>query len=83
MHHKGEITVLGPASRLRVLDCDGDELSHGTLARQPNGPPPRVRPYSGTSGERCDWWWYTPYQPRSQNEMQDDIITVQPKGEYL
>ncbi|WP_197507665.1 HNH endonuclease signature motif containing protein, partial [Mycobacterium sp. ACS4331] len=83
MHHRGEITVLGPASRLRVLDCDGVELSHGTLARRPHGPPPRVRPYSGTSGERCDWWWYTPYEPPSQDTTRGEIVTVAPKDDYL
>ncbi|BBZ35346.1 HNH endonuclease signature motif containing protein [Mycolicibacterium confluentis] len=83
MHHKGEITVLGPASRLKVLDCDGQLLQDGSLARRPHGPPPRVRPYPGTSGERCDWWWYTAYEPPSQDKMRDAIVTVQPKDEYL
>ncbi|WP_253879339.1 hypothetical protein, partial [Mycobacterium colombiense] len=23
-----------------------------------------VAPYPGPTGERADWWWYTPFQPQ-------------------
>ncbi|ORA28255.1 hypothetical protein, partial [Mycobacterium aquaticum] len=26
--------------------------------------PPQVPPYRGPTGERADWWWYTPFQPK-------------------
>ncbi|WP_242660913.1 hypothetical protein, partial [Mycobacterium alsense] len=22
------------------------------------------QPYPGPTGERADWWWYTPFQPQ-------------------
>jgi hypothetical protein len=73
MHHKGEITVLGPASRLRVLDSDRRELRHGTLARRPHGPPPNAAPYTGSSGERCHWHWYDPYEPPAPEDTVQDM----------
>ena len=36
----------------------------GSLARPPTTPPPDVPPCKGPTGERADWWWYTPYQPK-------------------
>ena len=63
-HHRGLITITGPADRLRVTDCDGQPLSSGSLARTPSGPPPAVPPCHGPLGERADWWWYTPFQPQ-------------------
>ncbi|KUI32113.1 hypothetical protein AU196_21455, partial [Mycobacterium sp. IS-1742] len=63
LHHNGVITITGPASELTVTDGTGRKLEHGPLARPPNRPPPTVPPYRGPSGERADWWWYTPYQP--------------------
>jgi hypothetical protein len=62
-HHRGLITVTGPADRLRVTDSDGDLLHPGSLARPPSGPPPAVPPWPGPTGERADWWWFDPFQP--------------------
>jgi len=62
-HHRGEITIAGPADRLVVTDEDGDPLDPGSLARPPTIPPPAVRPYRGPTGERAQWKWYHPYQP--------------------
>jgi hypothetical protein len=64
MHHKGEITITGPAERLVVTDSDGTPLTSRSLARPPNGPPPDVAPWTGPLGERADWWWYNPYEPQ-------------------
>ena len=64
-HHRGVITITGPADRLRVTDSDGQLLPPGSLARPPSGPPPVVPPCPGATGERADWWWYTPFQPQA------------------
>jgi hypothetical protein len=64
MHHKGEITITGPAEGLVVTDSDGTPLTSRSLARPPNGPPPDVAPWTGPLGERADWWWYNPYEPQ-------------------
>jgi hypothetical protein len=64
LHHRGVITITGPASRLVVTDSDGQELHPGSLARPPSGPPPTVAPCPGPMGERADWWWYEPFQPQ-------------------
>ncbi len=63
LHHKGGITITGPAYQLKVTDATGRELHPGSLARPPTTPPPDVPPYRGPTGERADWWWYTPFQP--------------------
>jgi hypothetical protein len=63
LHHRGVITITGPAGRLVVTDSDGDQLHPGALARPPSIPPPSVPPCPGPSGERADWWWYQPFQP--------------------
>jgi hypothetical protein len=63
LHHKGGITITGPAHQLTVTDATGRELHPGSLARPPTTPPPDVPPYRGPTGERADWWWYTPFQP--------------------
>ncbi|KUI32391.1 hypothetical protein AU195_08715, partial [Mycobacterium sp. IS-1496] len=42
LHHKGVITITGPASRLTVTDGTGRTLHSGSLARPPNQPPPTV-----------------------------------------
>jgi hypothetical protein len=63
LHHKGGITITGPAHQLKVTDATGRELQPGSLARPPTTPPPNVPPYRGPTGERADWWWYTPFQP--------------------
>jgi hypothetical protein len=64
LHHRGGITITGPADRLKVTDSDGHLLSPGSLARPPTTPPPAVPPCPGPTGERADWWWYNPFQPQ-------------------
>ena len=64
LHHRGGITISGTADRLVVTDSDGQVLGAGSLARPPNNPPPAVPPCPGPLGERADWWWYDPYQPK-------------------
>jgi hypothetical protein len=63
LHHRGGITLTGPASRLTVTDADGRHLMAGSLARPPTTPLPDVPPCPGPTGERAHWWWYTPFQP--------------------
>jgi Domain of unknown function (DUF222)/HNH endonuclease len=64
LHHRGVITIAGPADALSVTDTAGQELSPGSLARPPTQPPPTVAPCPGPTGERADWWWYEPFQPQ-------------------
>lgn len=64
LHHRGVITITGPADALTVTDGRGRPLSAGSLARVPDRPPPRVPPCPGPTGERADWWWYHPFQPQ-------------------
>jgi hypothetical protein len=64
LHHRGIITITGPASHLVVTDSDDKKLHPGSLARPPNNPPPKVAPCPGPTGERADWWWYQPFQPQ-------------------
>jgi len=64
LHHRGDITITGPAADLVVTDSSGRPLSAGSLARAPTLPPPAVAPYPGPTGERADWWWYDPFQPQ-------------------
>jgi hypothetical protein len=64
LHHRGGITITGPADKLKVTDSDGQTLSDASLARAPNHPPPDVPPCPGPTGERADWWWYDPFQPQ-------------------
>lgn len=63
-HHRGTITITGPASNLTVTDADGNTLHPGSLAHPPTTPPPQVPPCPGPTGERADWWWYQPFQPQ-------------------
>jgi Domain of unknown function (DUF222) len=63
LHHRGLITITGPADALRVTDSAGRPLRAASLARPPNHPPPDVPPWPGPLGERADWWWYDPFQP--------------------
>ncbi|MCF6385612.1 HNH endonuclease [Mycobacterium sp. MBM] len=63
MHHRGGITLTGPADNVKVTDSDGAELTDGSLARPPTTAPPDVPPCPGPKGERAQWWWYTPYDP--------------------
>ncbi|MBO0677893.1 DUF222 domain-containing protein [Mycolicibacterium sp. S2-37] len=62
-HHRGDITITGPADHLVVTDAAGRQLHAGSLARPPTRPPPDVAPCPGPTGERAEWWWYTPFQP--------------------
>ena len=64
LHHRGAITITGPADQLVVTDETGNPLSAGSLARPPTTPPPTVAPCPGPTGERADWWWYQPFQPQ-------------------
>jgi Domain of unknown function (DUF222)/HNH endonuclease len=64
LHHRGGITLTGPADALIVTDSSGQVLSAAALARPPTGPPPNVPPCPGPTGERADWWWYDPFQPQ-------------------
>ena len=63
LHHRGIITITGPADHLVVTDSDGRELTGASLARPPTTPPPDVPPWRGPLGERADWWWYDPFEP--------------------
>ena len=65
LHHKRELTLIGPADQLRVTDRWGQQLTSASLARPPTGAPPHVAPCRGPSGERAQWWWYTPFQPEA------------------
>ncbi|BCP05566.1 HNH endonuclease signature motif containing protein [Mycobacterium paraintracellulare] len=62
LHHRGVITLTGPADALTVTDDAGRVLSPGSLAH--TRPPPAVPPCPGPTGERADWWWYDPFQPQ-------------------
>jgi Domain of unknown function (DUF222)/HNH endonuclease len=64
LHHRGVITLTGPAGSLIVTDNAGRSLSPGSLARPPAHPPPAVAPCPGPTGERAHWWWYEPFQPQ-------------------
>src|SRR3954468_25017734 len=64
LHHRGGITITGPADELVVTDSTGRILSAGSFARPPTKPPPDVPPCPGPTGERADWWWYEPFQPQ-------------------
>jgi hypothetical protein len=61
-HHRGVITLTGPAEHLVVTDASGRPLEAGSLARPPTTPRPEVPPCPGPTGERADWWWYQPFQ---------------------
>ncbi len=63
-HHRGLITITGPADQLLVTDSEGQPLTSASLARPPTQPPPEVPPCPGPLGERADWWWYDPYEPK-------------------
>ncbi len=63
-HHRGLITITGPADQLVVTDAAGRALTSASLARTPTQPAPDVAPCPGPTGERANWWWYQPYEPR-------------------
>ncbi|MGK2902698.1 MAG: DUF222 domain-containing protein, partial [Mycobacterium sp.] len=62
-HHRGAITITGPADKLLVTDEDGEPLTGAALARPPTKPPPTAPPCRGPLGERAQWRWYTPFEP--------------------
>ncbi|WP_197740060.1 HNH endonuclease signature motif containing protein [Mycolicibacterium sp. P9-64] len=64
-HHRGVISITGAADHLVVTDSLGRPMSSGSLARPPTTPPPAVKPCTGPTGERADWWWYQPFQPQA------------------
>src|SRR6201992_1890890 len=64
LHHRGAITITGPAHTLTITDTTGPALTPGSLARPPTRPPPHVPPCPGPTGEHADWWWYDPFQPK-------------------
>jgi hypothetical protein len=64
LHHRGVITITGPAEALSVVDSAGRQLSPASLARPPTRPLPTVAPCPGPAGERAGWWWYQPFQPQ-------------------
>ncbi|GFG70108.1 HNH endonuclease signature motif containing protein [Mycolicibacter senuensis] len=63
-HHRGLISITGPATNLTVTDHSGRPLSPASLARPPQQAPPTVKPCPGPTGERAQWWWYQPFQPQ-------------------
>ncbi|MDV3135148.1 HNH endonuclease signature motif containing protein [Mycobacterium sp. 29Ha] len=67
-HHRGVITITGPAPNITVTDSDGRTLSPGSLARPPTRPPPDAAPYRGPTGERAQWWCYTPFEPQPPSD---------------
>ncbi len=69
LHHRGLITISGPADALRVTDSSGRPLRAGSLARPPNRPPPAVPPCPGPTGERAAWKWYDPFQPSKLKQV--------------
>nr|BBX79362.1 hypothetical protein MFLOJ_31490 [Mycobacterium florentinum] len=52
-HHRGVITITGPADDLTITDTSGRRLRPGSLARPPNHAPPDVPPCPGPTGERA------------------------------
>lgn len=80
LHHRGHITITGPADELTVTDSDGRQLHAGSLARPPNRPPPDVPPCPGPTGERADWWWYQPYQPTDVPSSDRQVSAVNGDG---
>ena len=63
-HHRGVITITGPAHNLTITDSTGRPLGPGSLARPPATSPPSVAPCPGPTGERAHWRWYQPFQPQ-------------------
>ena len=63
LHHRGGITITGPAGALRVTDNADRVLRPASLAHPPTQPPPVVTPCPGPTGERAQWKWYDPFNP--------------------
>ncbi len=64
-HHRGLITITGPAHHLTVTDNNGHPLTSEPLAHPPQHRPPTVPPCPGPTGEHAQWWWYQPFQPKA------------------
>jgi hypothetical protein len=58
-HHRGLLTIRGPAHQLEVLDRRGRPLTGGSLARPPTRAPKPAR-YDHPLGERFETRWYQP-----------------------
>lgn len=58
-HHRGLISIRGPAHALEVSDRWGRPLTGGSLARTPTARPRPAR-YQHPTGERAEWKWYQP-----------------------
>lgn len=54
LHHRGGVTIIGPADRLVITDTTGRALTSASVARPPTTPPPDVPPYPGPTGEHAD-----------------------------
>ena len=67
LHHRGFITIRGPAAELEVIDRRDRLLSGGSLARPPSTPFPAAPIYQHVDGERAQWKWYDPPVVRSSN----------------
>jgi len=67
LHHRGIITIRGPAHELEVIDRRDRLLSGASLARPPSGPFPEAPPYRHVDGERAQWKWYDPPKVRTPN----------------
>lgn len=59
LHHRGLITIRGPAGSLQVVDRRGRVLSGASVARSPSSAPPPAR-YVHPTGEAVEWRWYDP-----------------------
>lgn len=66
LHHRGLITIRGPGHAIRVTDARGRVMTGGSVARPPTHDPPSAPPYRGPTGERCDWYWYQPFEPEAR-----------------
>ena len=64
LHHRGAITITGPAEHLLVTDGDGQELSSGSLARPPPHPRPRSHRAPDRPGNAPTGGGTTPYEPQ-------------------
>ncbi len=59
LHHRGVLTIRGPANALEVTDRRGRPITGASLARPPTTRPRPAR-YQHPTGERFDTKWYQP-----------------------